>query len=116
MCRGALPLDRAGTFALPKIPTRHIVSKYLEHHHISEELLNEHFSVMLQQFIGAFIKQDDATIEKLTEKRFFKKLYEKSAELKKFNLKYEPTSTEQATQNSYIIDQLLIKGVKTDRE
>lgn len=94
MCKGALPLDRAGTFALPKIPPRQIVSQYLEHHHISEELLNEHFSVMVQQFVGAVINQDAAALEKLTDRRFFKKLQEKSADLKKFNLKYEPNSVE----------------------
>jgi hypothetical protein len=116
MCRGALPLDRAGTFALPKLAERSLVSQYLEHHHISEDLLKEHFTVMLQQFLQGVIKQDLKSVEKLAEPRFFKKLQEKNEEFKKFNLKYQPTSVEQATKTSYIIDQMLIKGVKANRD
>jgi hypothetical protein len=46
MCRGSLPLDRAGTHALPKLPERELVSQYLGHNQIGEEYLKEHFSVM----------------------------------------------------------------------
>lgn len=74
MCRGALPLDRAGTFALPKLPPRDLVSQYLDHHHITEEILKEHFTVMFQQFLQGVVNQDLKGVEKLTEKRLFKKL------------------------------------------
>lgn len=74
MCRGALPLDRAGTFSLPKLPQRLLVSEYLEHHHISEDILKEHFTVMFQQFLEGVIKQDLQKVEKLTNSRLFKKL------------------------------------------
>jgi hypothetical protein len=71
---------------------------------------------MLQQFIQGVIKQDLKTVERLAEPRFFKRLQEKNDELKKFNLKYQPTSVEQATKSSYMIDQMLIKGVKANRD
>jgi hypothetical protein len=58
------------------------------------------------------IKQDLSSIEKLTDKRLFKKLQEKNDELKKFNLKYQPTAVEEAVKTSYLVDQMLIKGVK----
>jgi hypothetical protein len=43
---------------------------------------------MLQQFVQGVIKQDLSSVEKLTEKRLFKKLQEKNDELKKFNLNF----------------------------
>jgi len=71
---------------------------------------------MLQQFIQGVIKQDLSSIEKLTEKRLFKKLQEKNDELKKFNLNFQPTNVEEASKSSYIIDQMLVKGVKANRD
>ena len=71
---------------------------------------------MLQQFIQGVIKQDLSSVEKLTEKRLFKKLQEKNDELKKFNLNFQPTKVEEASKSSYIIDQMLIKGVKANRD
>jgi hypothetical protein len=72
--------------------------------------------VMLQQFVQGVIKQDLSSVEKLTEKRLFKKLQEKNDELKKFNLNFQPTKVEEASKSSYIIDQMLIKGVKSNRD
>jgi hypothetical protein len=72
--------------------------------------------VMLQQFVQGVIKQDLSSVEKLTEKRLFKKLQEKNDELKKFNLNFQPTKVEEASKSSYIIDQMLIKGVKANRD
>jgi hypothetical protein len=71
---------------------------------------------MLQQFVQGVIKQDLSSVEKLTEKRLFKKLQEKNDELKKFNLNFQPTKVEEASKSSYIIDQMLIKGVKASRD
>jgi len=71
---------------------------------------------MLQQFVQGVIKQDLSSVEKLTEKRLFKKLQEKNDELKKFNLNFQPTKVEEASKSSYIIDQMLIKGVKSNRD
>ena len=71
---------------------------------------------MLQQFVQGVIKQDLSSVEKLTEKRLFKKLQEKNDELKKFNLNFQPTNVEEASKSSYIIDQMLIKGVKANRD
>jgi len=71
---------------------------------------------MLQQFVQGVIKQDLSSIEKLTEKRLFKKLQEKNDELKKFNLNFQPTNVEEASKSSYIIDQMLVKGVKANRD
>jgi hypothetical protein len=72
--------------------------------------------VMLQQFVQGVIKQDLSSVEKLTEKRLFKKLQEKNDELKKFNLNFQPTNVEEASKSSYIIDQMLVKGVKANRD
>lgn len=72
--------------------------------------------MMLQQFVQGVIKQDLSSVEKLTEKRLFKKLQEKNDELKKFNLNFQPTKVEEASKSSYIIDQMLIKGVKSNRD
>ena len=72
--------------------------------------------MMLQQFVQGIIKQDLSSVEKLTEKRLFKKLQEKNDELKKFNLNFQPTKVEEASKSSYIIDQMLIKGVKANRD
>ena len=72
--------------------------------------------MMLQQFVQGVIKQDLSSVEKLTEKRLFKKLQEKNDELKKFNLNFQPTKVEEASKSSYIIDQMLIKGVKANRD
>ena len=71
---------------------------------------------MFQQFLEGVIKQDLQKIEKLTDSRLFKKLQEKSEDIKKFNIKYQPVAVEQATKESYIIDQMLIKGVKANRD
>jgi hypothetical protein len=71
---------------------------------------------MLQQFVQGVIKQDLSSVEKLTEKRLFKKLQEKNDELKKFNLNFQPTNVEEASKSSYIIDQMLVKGVKANRD
>jgi len=46
MCKGSLPLDRTGTAVLPKLPTREMVEGYLAAQHVTEEILNEHFSQM----------------------------------------------------------------------
>lgn len=78
--------------------------------------MKEHFTVMLQQFVQGVIKQDLSSVEKLTEKRLFKKLQEKNEELKKFNLNFQPTNVEEASKSSYIIDQMLVKGVKANRD
>jgi hypothetical protein len=51
MAKGSMPLDRAGTIALPKLPERDLVSKFLGHHHISESILSEHFSSLFQNFV-----------------------------------------------------------------
>ena len=88
MCKGSLPLDRAGTFALPKLPERQLITEYLGHYHISEEFLAEHFTAMFQQFLGGLVKCDYASIEKVTEPRFFNKLQGLSDDLRKFQLKY----------------------------
>lgn len=78
--------------------------------------MKEHFTLMLQQFVQGVIKQDLSSVEKLTEKRLFKKLQEKNDELKKFNLNFQPTNVEEASKSSYIIDQMLVKGVKANRD
>ena len=86
MCRGALPLDRSGTVTLPKLPERDLVSQYLGHKHVSEEILSEHFSAMFQQFLTSLASKDYQSLEKLTEQRFLNQLKSKSDDLGKFQL------------------------------
>jgi len=35
----AIPIDRAGTIELPKLPAKLIVDEYLKAHHVTEEIL-----------------------------------------------------------------------------
>lgn len=84
MCKGSLPLDRAGTHALPKLPEREMVTQFLGHNQIGEEYLKEHFSVMFQQFLSGLTSKDYSKIEKITEKRFFEKLQGQKDDLNKF--------------------------------
>ena len=84
MCRGSLPLDRAGTHALPKLPEREMVTHFLGHNQLGEEYLKEHFSVMFQQFLSGLVNKDYSKIEKITEKRFFEKLQGQKDDLNRF--------------------------------
>jgi hypothetical protein len=84
MCRGALPLDRSGTHALPKLPERELVTQFFGHYQISEDHLKEHFSTMFQQFLGGLVSKDFSKLEKITEKRFFEKLQNQKDDLNKF--------------------------------
>lgn len=44
MCQGVLPLDRAGTIILPKLPERELVADYLSLKKISNEILLDHLN------------------------------------------------------------------------
>lgn len=55
-------------------------------------------------------------LEKIVEKRFLEKLKEKSDDLQKFKLKYTPYYVDEMDKSSYIIDQMLVKGVRHDRD
>lgn len=48
MCKGALPLDRAGTFPLPQLEDRELVAEYLKQKQITKEILTSHLSEMFQ--------------------------------------------------------------------
>lgn len=50
------------------------------------------------------------------ERRFLENLKSQSDNLGKFNLKFSPASVEETQKSSYIIDQMLIKGVKHNRD
>lgn len=66
--------------------------------------------------MSGLVNKDYSKIEKLTEKRFFKNLQEKSADLNKFQMKYTPASVEETSKSSYLIDNMLVKGVKFNRD
>jgi hypothetical protein len=72
MCKGSLPLDRAGIVALPKLPPRQLVVDYLDHHHVSEDFLKEHFSGMFQTFMSGAVSKKYDGLDKIVEKRFLK--------------------------------------------
>ena len=91
MCKGALPLDKAGTIALPKLPSRHLVDEYLQHQHISEDILVEHFNTMFQEFVQSMIAKKYDKLEKLVEPRFLNKLKSQTETFEKFDLKYAST-------------------------
>jgi len=50
MCGGALPLDKAGTVALPPLPERELVRKFLQEKQVSDDILVGHFTEMLNDF------------------------------------------------------------------
>ena len=104
MCKSSLPLDRAGTAALPKLPSREMVDEYLTHQHINEEILTEHFSMMFQKFLSNMISKNYEGLEKVVETRFLNQLKSQSENLGKFDLKYEPNSVEEIVKSSYLID------------
>jgi hypothetical protein len=115
MCKGALPLDRSGTIALPKLPERELVTKFLGYHQIGEDILSEHFSALFQQLLTSFASQNYDGLEKVVEKRFLAHLRSKSSDLGKFDLQFTPADLEKTAKSSYMIDQVLVKGVKFDR-
>lgn len=114
MCKGAFPLDKAGTHLLPKLPNRMLCDKFLKEKKISEDILREHISNMFLKFVESLANKDYKAIERLTEKRFFKKLESEKENLEKFNLNFDINKIE--GDESYIIEQLFIKGVHHDRE
>ncbi len=52
MCKGAFPLDKAGTITLPQLPPRQYVTNYLEKSQVTDDLLIEHFTQMFQTFLS----------------------------------------------------------------
>ena len=116
MCKSALPLDRAGTLALPKLPERELVSQYMGHHHVSEEILSEHFSAMFQQFLSGLASKDYSKLEKIAERRFLDALTAKKDDLNKFQLKFTPSTLDETAKSSYLVDSLLVKGIRHNRE
>ena len=78
--------------------------------------MSEHFSTMFQSFVQSLSTKDYKGLEKLTEKRFFNQIQSHSDNLNKFDLKYTPSSIEETVKSSYMIDQMLVKGVRFDRD
>lgn len=74
MCRGGLPLDRAGTALLPKLPPRDMVEDYLAAQHVTEEILADHFSAMFTKFLTHTLARDFDKLSNVVEPRFLKKL------------------------------------------
>lgn len=116
MCKGSFPLERQGIVALPKIPQRELVTEFLPTQHISEEILTEHFSAMFQNFLTQLTAKNYNALEKFTEKRFLKQLTERQGDLNKFQLRYTPNSLDEVSSSSYMIDQMLVKGVRQNRD
>lgn len=71
MCKGAFPLDRAGTHLLPKLPEKQLCERFLAKKGMNSELLREHFNSMFLNFLDAMANKDYKTVERLTEKRFY---------------------------------------------
>ena len=71
---------------------------------------------MFQHFLSNLISKDYSKIEKVTEKRFFEKLQAQKDDLNKFQLKYAPSSIDETSKHSYLIDQMFIKGVHHNRD
>jgi hypothetical protein len=60
--------------------------------------------------------KDYLKLEKLTEKRFLDSLISKKEDLAKFSLKYTPNSVEETAKSSYLVDSMLVKGIRHVRE
>ena len=114
MCKGALPLDRQGTHALPILPVRPIVEQYLEQKNIDNDILIDHFGNMFTSTIESIAKKEYDNLEKLLEKRFYKKVLDNKEMLERFNLNYDLNKVD--ANESEIVDKLFIKGVYHDRD
>ena len=66
--------------------------------------------------MGGLVSKDFKKIEKITEKRFFEKLESQKDNLNKFQLKYTPSSIDETSSGSYLIDQIFVKGVHHNRD
>lgn len=102
MCKGALPLDRAGTIALPKLPERKYVKNYYENKSITEDILVDHFNNMFVNLVDGLVKKDYDSIQKIVEKRFFEKLSQNKEQIGKFKLEFDENQVD--GNDSYIID------------
>lgn len=114
MCEGALPLDRAGTHLLPKLPSKPLCDSFLEEKKVTEEVLRDHLQGMFIKLLESLSSKDYAAVEKLTEKRLFAKLQEQKSTLSKYKLSFDLNKLE--GDDSYIVEQLFVKGVSHDRD
>eukprot|EP00347_Sterkiella_histriomuscorum_P000208 403376769 len=114
MCKGAFPLDKAGTHLLPKLPNRQLCDNLLSKKNLTEELLRDHFSGMFLNFVEQLANKNYEAVQKMTEKRLFEKLSSQKENLEKFKLEFDVNKIE--GDESYIVDQILVKGVSQDRE
>ena len=58
MFNGALPLDRAGTIALPKLAQRDLVQKFMDRKSIEQDVLLDHLQGLFQDFLVNASKGD----------------------------------------------------------
>jgi hypothetical protein len=114
MCKGALPLDRAGTALLPKLPPRDMVEDYLVAQHVTEDILTDHFSAMFQKFLTHTLARDYDKLSTVVEPRFLAQLRGQSEHLGKFDMRFEPSGAQE--NKNYLVDSMLIKGVRANRE
>lgn len=81
---------------------------------MNSEILREHFSGMFLNFLEALANRDYKLVEKVTEKRMYQKLMENKDSLEKFKLEFDVNKIE--GDESYIVEQLFVKGVHHDRD
>ena len=71
---------------------------------------------MVQGLISKLADHKYEGLEKIVESRFLQKLKSRSDDLNKFKFSYEKSSVEEMAKDSYLIDQLLVKGVRFNRD
>ena len=76
MCNDSVPIDLEGTYVLPVLPERKLVTEYLDSKHVDREFLQSHLFSMLQDFFVALSANDYAKMHQLGETRFVNKLKE----------------------------------------
>ena len=105
-----VPLDTKGTLVLPVIPERPMLVEYFKKKSLTDDIVAEHLTQVLDKFLRAIEAKDEQTIKDLTEPRFGQKLA--SSLYKTSNLTYSPPT---GTGKAFVVDKLFIKGMNIDR-
>jgi len=87
-----------------------MVADYFKKKKLTDELVAEHLTGMLEKIFRAIEKKDAKTIMDLTEPTFGKKLTDNLIGMS--DLKYTPPSS---PSNAFVVDKIFIKGMNIDR-
>lgn len=87
-----------------------MVAEYFKKKNLSDEVVAEHLTGLLDQLLRALEAKDAQKIAELAEPTFAKKLTENLVGMS--SLKYSPPT---GTGKSFVVDKMFVKGVNIDR-